>query len=96
MKPIIFSLIVSLSLLISAPAKADSYLALIDLTYAIGKAVVMGTAAGVMYVGGAAVKAVTPSDRSEKNAELPSPSNDASMATSANDDLKAESPESNL
>ena len=78
MKPIIFSLVVSLSLLVSAPAKADNYLALIDLTYAIGKVVVVGAAVGVMYVGVTVVKAVTSSEKSEKMLSQP---NDASPVT---------------
>jgi hypothetical protein len=56
MKRIIVSLFISLSLMVSVPAKADSLLGLIDLTYGVGKLVVYSAAAGVMFVGGAAIK----------------------------------------
>lgn len=77
MKRIIVSLFVSLSLLVSAPVKADSGLALIDLTYAVGRLVVLSAAAGVMLVAGTAIKATTPSKTTENIVEAPTQSVEA-------------------
>lgn len=95
MKRIIVSLFISLSLMVSAPAKADALLRLIDLTYGVGKLVVYSAAAGVMFVGGAAIKAASPSEKKGMIVEAPTQPVD-SLLTDKAGETKTETPSTAL